>query len=303
MSDDALSAELTIGASAIDAYARLSYTMWFALAEFIDNSTQSRLNYGGIIDDVLEQEGQPLVVQIVHNKTEKTISIEDNSIGMNYETLVASLKIAAPTKNSVGRSKYGMGMKTAACWLGKRWQIITTEWGSGLEYTATIDVEDISKNGARVPITVRDVDKSQHGTKIIVSDLRRRIQGRTEPVIQAYLGAMYLFDLKSDEDGKVKLKLMFGGEEIRPPDEMVWDVDPTGKPMRQDIKEFDIDGKKVSGWFGVLKKGGRKFGGFSLYQNKRQIQGFPEGGSRRAFSGALTMKARITSLLNVSPAC
>lgn len=287
MSDDALSAELTIGASAIDAYARLSYTMWFALAEFIDNSTQSRLNYGGIIDEVLEQEGQPLVVQIVHNKTERTISIEDNSIGMNYETLVASLKIAAPTKNSVGRSKYGMGMKTAACWLGKRWQIITTEWGSGLEYTATIDVEDISKNGARVPITVRDVDKSQHGTKIIVSDLRRRIQGRTEPVIQAYLGAMYLFDLKPDEDGKVKLKLMFGGEEIRPPDEMVWDVDHTGKPMRQEIKEFDIDGKKVSGWFGVLKKGGRKFGGFSLYQNKRQIQGFPDGWKPKSIFGGI----------------
>lgn len=287
MSEEALSAELTIGASAIDAYARLSYTMWFALAEFIDNSTQSRRNYGGIIDDVLEQEGQPLVVKIVHRKTEKTITIEDNSIGMNHETLVASLKIAAPTKNSVGRSKYGMGMKTAACWLGKRWQIITTEWGSGLEYTATVDVEAISKHGARVPITVRNVDKSAHGTKIIVSDLRRRIQGRTEPVIQAYLGAMYLFDLRPDAKGDVKLKLTFNGDEVRPPDELVWDVDHTGKPMRQEIKEFEIDGKKVSGWFGVLKKGGRKFGGFSLYQNERQIQGFPDGWKPKSIFGGV----------------
>lgn len=35
-------AELSVGPKAIDAYSRLSYTMWFALAEFVDNSTQSR---------------------------------------------------------------------------------------------------------------------------------------------------------------------------------------------------------------------------------------------------------------------
>lgn len=287
MSSEALSARLEIGPSAIDAYARLSYSMWFALAEFIDNSTQSRLNYGGIINDVLEQEGQPLLVQIVHNKTSKTITIEDNSIGMNFETLVDSLKIATPTKNSVGRSKYGMGMKTAACWLGKRWDIVTTEWGSGKEYTATIDVDAISKNGANVPITVRDVPTSHHGTRITVSDLRRRIQARSEPVILAYLGAMYLFDLKPDEQGKIGLKLTFNGEDVRAPDELVWDTDPSGIPMRQEIEPFEIDGKSVSGWFGVLKKGGRKFGGFSIYQNKRQIQGFPDGWKPKSIFGGV----------------
>jgi hypothetical protein len=38
--DSQIHTDLTIGASVIDAYSRLSYTMWFALAEFIDNSTQ-----------------------------------------------------------------------------------------------------------------------------------------------------------------------------------------------------------------------------------------------------------------------
>jgi hypothetical protein len=36
--------ELTIGSGAIKNYARMPYAMWFALAEFIDNSTQSRLH-------------------------------------------------------------------------------------------------------------------------------------------------------------------------------------------------------------------------------------------------------------------
>ena len=50
---------VTIGSGAIKNYARMPYTMWFALAEFIDNSTQSRLNYAGIVDQQLKDEGTP----------------------------------------------------------------------------------------------------------------------------------------------------------------------------------------------------------------------------------------------------
>src|SRR5579872_570841 len=125
----AFEAELTVGPKAIDAYSRLSYTMWFALAEFVDNSTQSRMNYGQVIDDVLREEGRPLIVSIVHDRTNRTLTIEDNSIGMSGDDLIAALRIAQPTPDSKGRSKYGMGMKTAACWIGARWTITTCEWG------------------------------------------------------------------------------------------------------------------------------------------------------------------------------
>lgn len=118
-------AELSVGPKAIDAYSRLSYTMWFALAEFVDNSTQSRLNYGALVDDLLKTEGRPLTVSIVHNRQTKEITIEDNSIGMTKDDLIAALRIANPTADSKGRSKYGMGMKTAACWIGATWSVTT----------------------------------------------------------------------------------------------------------------------------------------------------------------------------------
>lgn len=280
-------ADLTIGQSAIDAYSRMSYTMWFALAEFLDNSTQSRLNHGGIINDVLAAEGQPLTIDILHKRDTKQLIIVDNSIGMNLETLVASLKIASPTPDSKGRSKYGMGMKTAACWIGRHWQIVTTEWGSGQQYTADIDVNAIAHHGARVPITVQEVDKDLHGTTIIISDLRRVIQKRSEEVIRVYLGSMYMFDLRPDADGKVALKLTYNGEEVPPPEDLPWDIDAAGAPMKKFIPETLIGGHKVNGWFGILKKGGRKYGGFSLYQNERQIQGYPDGWKPRAIFGGV----------------
>ena len=280
-------AELTIGPKALDAYSRLSYQMWFALAEFVDNSTQSRLNYGSLVDDILKQEGAPLTVNIVHNRQTKEISIEDNSIGMTKNDLIAALKIATPTADSIGRSKYGMGMKTAACWIGTHWSIITCEWDSGEEWTAEIDVDAIANKGAKVPLTMKSVDKSLHYTKIVISGLRRIIQKRSEEVIRTYLGSMYMFDLRPDTNGAVALKLTYNGEEITAPDEYDWDTDPSGKSMRRALPEKIINGKKVNGWIGVLRKGGRKFGGFSFFQNQRQIQGFPNAWKPKTIFGGV----------------
>lgn len=280
-------AELTIGPKAIDAYSRLSYTMWFALAEFVDNSTQSRLNYGTLVDDLLKSEGRPLTVSIVHNRQTKEITIEDNSIGMTKGDLVAALKIASPTADSKGRSKYGMGMKTAACWIGAKWTVTTCEWGSGEEWTATVDVNAIANNSAKVPLTMRAVGKDEHYTRINITDLRRVIQKRSEETITTYLGSIYMFDLRPDDKGQVALKLTYNGEEVKPPQDSDWDTDPSGIVMRRDLPELDIDGKKIKGWIGVLRKGGRKFGGFSLFQNGRQIQGFPNAWKPKAIFGGV----------------
>lgn len=294
--------DLSVGPGAIANYARMSYELWYALAEFIDNATQSRLNYGGIIDDVLKQESSPLVVNIVHDRLAKTITIDDNSIGMTKDDLKAALQIARPTKDSKGRSKYGMGMKTAACWLGKNWKVITTEWGSPEQWTAEVDVERIAAGNPRVPLTHEAVEPDAHGTKIIISGLNRGIQKRTEETIRWYLGSMYRFDL-----GSGNLKLTYNGEEILPLEEIPFDTDDESKPYRQ---EFDtkINGKNVKGWFGVLKKGGRKFGGFALFQNQRQIQGFPKAWKPKAIFGGVDdegannlIAQRLTGLIEFDP--
>lgn len=268
-------AELSVGPKAIDAYSRLSYTMWFALAEFVDNSTQSRLNYPSLIDDALRSEGQPLTVTIVHDRPNKTLTISDNSIGMSRDDLVAALRIAHPTPDSKGRSKYGMGMKTAACWIGAHWTITTCELTSGEEWTATVDVDAIANHNGKVPLTMRPVSRDDHYTRITISKLRRVIQTRSEQTIKDYLGSMYMFDLRPDDKGQVAMKLTYNGEEVLPPQESEWDTDPSGTMMKRDLPTFTVDGKTIAGWIGVLRKGGRKYGGFSMFQNRRQIQGFP----------------------------
>jgi len=275
-------ASFEIGPQAIKNYSRMSYTMWYALAEFIDNSTQSRLNYGGIIDDVLENEGTPLVVEIDHDRVNKTLSIRDNSIGMTRKKLEEALIIARPTDDSVGRSQYGMGLKTAACWIGNVWQVVTCEWGSGEEWTATVDVERIASGDTNIPLSVRSVGTDEHYTKIVISDLHRRIQMRTEETIRAYIGSMYQFDLNSGS-----LILLYNDDPISAPDEYDFDTDADGNVMRRDLPAKTINGKKVEGWIGVLRRGGRKFGGFSLFRNERQIQGYPNAWKPTSIFGGI----------------
>lgn len=280
-----LETDLTIGPSAIDAYSRLSYTMWYALAEFIDNSTQSRVNYPKI-DKVLEKEGSPLVVSIDYNKLnkKKSLTIRDNSIGMSKDDLIQALRIANRTPDSRGRSKYGMGMKTAACWIARRWKIITTEYDTGEEWTAEVDVDAIVKEEAKIRLTPRQLEsKKEHYTVIVLEDLNRTIQTRTEDTIKQYLGSIYRFDLQSS-----RLKLLFNNDPIVPPDDQAMDTDPEGKQYRDEF-ETTINGKKVKGWFGVLRHGagGRKYAGFSLFQSGRMIQGFPNAYKPRALFGGV----------------
>ena len=292
---------LTIGPQAIANYSRLSYTMWHALAEFIDNSTQSRSNYSAVIDDILKQEGQPLLIEMTHNRVSKTITIKDNSIGMTRDDLLAALQIGNPTPDSKGRSKYGMGMKTAACWIGKIWKIETCEWASGLRWTAIVDVEAVSK-GAKVTLSSSPAGTDEHGTTITISQLHRNIQKRTEETIRSYLGSMYRFDLLGGQT-----KMLYNDIEIPPIDNQDVDTDPAGKPMRLDIPAgATINGKAISGFIAVLKKGGRRYGGFSLFQNQRQIQGFPNAWRPRVIFGGVDAEGannlisqRLTGVINL----
>jgi hypothetical protein len=62
---------------------------------------------------------------------------------MSYTDLERALHIAMPPANRTGRSRYGMGMKTAAFWIGKKWRIQTKKLGETQAHEVTIDVDKI----------------------------------------------------------------------------------------------------------------------------------------------------------------
>lgn len=261
----------------VNSYKRLAYRIWFALAEFVDNSTQAYLNNQKVLDIVYEEEQRNLSVHIYYHKgtniKDDFFEIIDNSMGMSFEELEKAFQIGLPPNDNSGRSRYGLGMKTASFWLGDEWTITTKKLGEAKEYSITLNIETIADGNLALDIQDKDAEINEHYTIIKVSNLRRRFKGMTIGKIKSYLSSIYRFDVSSD-----MLDLFWNDEKLGwsgySDDDFVKNSE--GQPYKRDF-EFEIDGKNVTGWAGVLSNGSRSKGGFALVQGNRVIQSPPNG--------------------------
>ncbi|MEX1026894.1 MAG: ATP-binding protein [Candidatus Paceibacterota bacterium] len=263
--------EFTLGHGSIRSYKRLSYTPWHALAEFVDNSTQSYFDHRDELDRAFEIEGTTLRVAIQYDGSAETLEIADNSYGMDQPTLTRAMTVGEPPPNPTGRSRYGMGLKTSACWLGDFWTLRTTQLGEEIEYTVTVDVEKVASGESSLPLETTTVEPSTHYTIITISEMHVSFRGRRVGKTKDYLASMYREDIRGDN-----LELVWQGERIGweyPPRQFLMDND--GAPRRRDL-EFDVGDRTVRGWVGILEKGGRSQAGFSIFHSKRMVRGFPE---------------------------
>jgi hypothetical protein len=290
-----------LGPEIVLSYKRLSYTAWYALAEFVDNSTQAYFSNQEELDPVYKEKKQPLTVWI--EATSDFIKITDNSIGMTAEELQRAIILGKPPENSEGRSKYGLGLKTAAFWFGNKVTITTKKLGHPQEITITLSVSEIAENHLNVEPEIEEADLDEHYTIITIEDLNRQIAYRSKAKVKDYLRSFYRVDL-SDR----KLKLYFNSEPL------TWNYNE--QLFSKLIKFHDnslakrdftiqIGDKAVTGWAGVLKRGSRALGGFSLLQAKRVIKGWPHAfktplifGQQEGGSNDL-VNQRLTGELNV----
>lgn len=262
-----------IANNVILSYKRLSYEPWYAFAEFVDNSTQAYFHHKSDLDPIFKKTGEKLKIEILYDRHADYIKITDNSIGMNEPELDKALKVGTPPDNPDGRSKYGLGMKTAACWFGNLWTLETKKLNAGKAYKVTIDVNAIGHAEGETNLIPEVIDSTleQHYTILTISNLNRKLIGRTLTKIKEYLGSIYRFDLQAG------IEILWNGELL------VWHgfddelyTSPEGFKYKKEF-EFEINHKPVSGWVGVLGRGfgSRKKAGFSIIQNKRVIQGWP----------------------------
>src|SRR6516164_3464117 len=117
--------ELKLGPEIISSYKRLAYQVWYALAEFVDNSTQAYFNNKAVLDAEYAKTGDLLTVEITSDKDKRGefIRVRDNSIGMSEKELAAAIYVGKPPLEPGGRSRYGLGLKTGASWFGDVWTI------------------------------------------------------------------------------------------------------------------------------------------------------------------------------------
>src|SRR5262245_37770062 len=125
---------IRIGPDVIRSYKRLAYTPWHALAEFVDNSTQSYFNNRAALDEAYKKAGEKLEGRICYDAAAGTLRISENAMGRSLDELTSALEVGKAPANTSGRSQFGLGLKTAACWLGNYWTIRTKKLGEPIEH-------------------------------------------------------------------------------------------------------------------------------------------------------------------------
>lgn len=254
-------------------YRHFPYKAWTAIAELVDNSSQSYLSNRKALDKAMTKTEDRFAVRI-HFDRGKLLSIHDNGMGMDLDDLRRAVQLAAPPPDTSGRSEFGMGMKTASCWLGDEWTIVTKKLGSETEYSVTIDVEAIAASeGNEINVTEKKAGKDEHYTRIEITKLHHRMPGRTLGAVKKHLVGMFRYDIDKGD-----MLLEWDGEPLVPEgvEPLVTHEEHGATEWLQDVS-FEVGPHQVSGWICILADRGRSKAGFDLYRRGRIILGRPMG--------------------------
>lgn len=256
-------------------YKRLSYQPWTAIAEFVDNSTQSFYDHK---DELLAQKyakGLKITIDYIEDPQGDRLEICDDAYGMEWLDFQRAVVLDRPPPNMSGRNEFGMGLKTAACWFGSLWSVESTQLNSKNKYYTEINVDEIGKyKTEEVDVREEIVSAREHYTKIIIRNLNKKIRGaRTVGKVKELLTSIYREDLRSG-----LVKIYYNGTLLQFKEAPVY-TERMGESAKEWKKQIDFtighEGKEltVHGFIALRIPGSVKDAGFTLLRRGRVIVG------------------------------
>lgn len=254
------------------AFARLNYTPWYALAEFVDNSLESMLTN---TEALRSEVGKAYRLLVEIDVTEDQIEIRDNAAGIYKRDYARAFLPASPPPDTSGLSEFGLGMKAAASWFAHKWSVRTSALGEPVERTITFDIPEIvQSNCERLEPVERSVAANEHYTTLTFHDLHVRPRGRTIGKIRDHLCSIYRMFLR---EGLLELRLNGEALTYEPPTFLhaPFHAKPDTEPVTwRKVIELDLgDGHRVEGWAAILARASVTNAGFSIFRRRRLILG------------------------------
>ncbi len=256
-------------AGILNVFSRLNYKAHYAIAEFVDNSTQSYLLHADHLDK--SSTDYEMAVQINYDDDSKALTVEDNAYGMERDRFLDAITLDAKNSEQVNsRNEFGMGLKTAASWFGNVWSVSSTALGSLTRYTAIIDIPELQRTGENdVDVVVSEADLAEHGTLITIKKMTKGMGPRSVGKTKKLLASMYRRDL-----AKGRINLYFNGSKIS------FDEYPLlefrgrqwRKPLNFDVRFGGYD-YHVQGFVGIMNPGSFPKAGFALFRRDRVVTG------------------------------
>ena len=278
--------ELKFDGSIFRRYKDLNYKLWYAIAEFVDNSSQSYIDNKKELDASREKN---LEIRIGFDNGEQ-LMVVDNSYGMDEKDIEDLLHVGRnkeASSSGIQRSEFGMGLKTGGFWLGSKIEIQTKKFGCEHTFSFIMDLDKIVSGDSSFEIKSQKIDsKNDSFTRLTIKGMHKRFSsyetGRTKDI----LSSIYSEDIKNGD-----MKLKWNEDWIEPYKRTIMssensnyidpDKDGNINEQRWDINIETEAGKKITGFVGLLKKGGkdgskRVNAGFSVSRNGRNVYCYPE---------------------------
>ncbi len=268
-SDGKLQLNIQPQASILNVFSRLNYKPWYAIAEFVDNSTQSYFSHKAELDSLPNFKN--LTIQIEYDQIANTLTIIDNAYGMEEDRFRDAILLDSRNNTQTGRNEFGMGLKTAASWFGNVWSVESTMYGSLNSYKAIVNIPILKEQHLNtIEINRTKTNAESHGTKIIISQITKKLtSSQTISKIKSLLSSMYRRDINKEQ-----ILISFNGEVIGFEDykplvfkDQVW-------KKNLDFEVVTLDKKyHVSGFVGIMNPGSFPNAGFALFRHDRVIIG------------------------------
>lgn len=263
-------------------YTIATYTHWFAIGEFIDNSlTSAYKNWEQL--DALYKGKYELIIDIDFDYDKKTLKISDNAAGILKTDIQRSLRAGEPPEDTSLLSVYGVGMKMSSFWFGRSLEIRTFPISSEHGYEVGVDLDEIKKTRS-AKIDVEEIKgKKLPGTDIYIEKIKpdRILHTTGVTKLKLLLASMYRIYL-SNPSRKVIIK--YNGIELNyvdPPilNEPYW-PDREGpekdKPTVRWERDFTYktkSNKVITGKVGLLANMSRDLTGFLLHYKGKGMGG------------------------------
>lgn len=257
-------------------YKRLSYQPWTAIAEFVDNSTQSFYDHKDELMNQKYAKGLRITINYIEdNENGDRLEIKDNAYGMEWTDFQRAVVLDRPPKNTSGRNEFGMGLKTAACWFGSIWSVESTQLNSNTKYYTEINIDELGKyKTEEIDVREETVEKKDHFTKIVIKKLNKRIVGpRTIGKVKELLGSIYRVDLRTG-----LVKIYYNDSSLQFKESPVY-TDEQSKTWKKEIAfkvQYEDKALAVRGFIAIRIPGSVKDAGFTLIRRGRVIVGGSE---------------------------